>query len=45
MAFVNDLKILYEKQLGFQKKKNSTVNAMINPIDNPEKAIGNNLCL
>ena len=44
MAFVNDLKILYKKQLGFQKK-NSTANAMISPIDNPEKAIGNNLCL
>ena len=36
MRFLNDQKVLYEKQLGFQKNI-STAHAVISPIENIEK--------
>ena len=45
MAFLNDQKVLYKKQFGFQKKV-STAHAIISLIENIEKAIDNKiLCL
>ena len=41
MKFLNDQKILYKKQFGFQKKISSTAHAVISPIENIEKAIDN----
>ena len=40
MGFLNDKKILYKKQFGFQKKF-STAHAVISLIENIEKAIDN----
>ena len=42
MGFLNDEKVLYKKQLGFQKK-NSTTHAVISLIENIEKAIDNKM--
>ena len=42
MGFLNDQKILYKKQFGFQKKI-STAHAVIILIENIEKAIDNKL--
>ena len=45
MAFLNDQKVLYKKQFGFQKKV-STAHAIISLIENIEKAIDNKIvCL
>ena len=45
MAFLNDQKVLYKKQFGFQKKV-STAHAIISLIENIEKAKDNKiLCL
>ena len=42
MSFLNDQKILYEKQFGFKKKKkHSTALTMISLIDSTEKALWN----
>ena len=38
MGFLNDPKVLYTKQLGFQKYF-STAHAVISPIENKEKAV------
>ena len=40
MEFLNDPKILYKKQFGFQKKF-STAQAIITLTENIERAIGN----
>ena len=42
MGFLNDLKVLYEKQFGFQKDF-STPHAMISLLKNIEKAIDNKM--
>ena len=42
MGFFNDLKVLYKKQFGFQKKF-STAHAVISLIENIEKAIDNKM--
>ena len=42
MGFLNDQKVLYKKQLGFQKKI-STAYAVINHTENTEKAIDNKM--
>ena len=42
MGFLNDQKVLYKKQFGFQKKF-STAHAVISLIKNIEKAIYNNM--
>ena len=42
MLFLNDQKVLYEKQLGFQKNI-STAHAVISPIENIEKTIYNKM--
>ena len=42
MEFFNDLKVLYKKQFGFQKKF-STAHAVISLIENIEKAIDNKM--
>ena len=42
MGFLNDQKVLYKKQIGFQKKI-STAHAVISLIENNEKAIYNKM--
>ena len=42
MGFLNDQKVLYKKQFGFQKKI-STAHAVISLIENIEKAIDNKM--
>ena len=42
MEFLNDQKVLYKKQFGFQKSF-STAHAIITIIENIEKAINNKL--
>ena len=42
MGFLNDQKVLYKKQFGFQKKI-STAHAVISLIENIEKAIDNKI--
>ena len=42
MGFLNDQKVLYKKQFGFQKKF-STAHAVISLIENIEKAIDNKM--
>ena len=42
MGFLNDQKVLYKKQFGFQKKF-STAHAVISLIENIEKAIDNKI--
>ena len=42
MGFLNDQKVLYKKQFGFQKKI-STTHAVISLIENIEKTIDNKM--
>ena len=44
MGFLNDQKVLYKKQFGFQKKF-STAHALISLIENIEKATNNKMLL
>ena len=43
IEFLNDQKVLYKKQVGFQKKKMSTVQAVISLTENIGKGIDNKM--
>ena len=44
VGFLNDQKVSYKKQFGFQKKKKmSTAHAVISLVENIEKSINNKL--